>query len=78
MSKTKEYYMDEQEKNWEFMEKEHEGGQHQQFVEDCPTCFSENRILKAHRTVNRNSEFTNEALTRNSFGSNYPLGFQPE
>lgn len=52
---------------------------HQREHSDCSECYKEAKYTRVQRSVNRRQEeFTNEALTRNSFGSNFPLGFQPE
>ncbi len=63
--------------NENFTNNEHMAGFHagDNKPSGCYECYREVRLIKAKRTVD--SGLTNEALTRNSFGSNYPTGFNP-
>lgn len=68
MSKTKEWYMEEQEKKSEAgfdesLEQEHTEMLHPTYVKGCYKCYKENRLIKAHNTVNDPFSFENVIKT---------------
>lgn len=45
---------------------------HTAYDPKCSTCYSENRIIQAKKTV-----VSNERALRNPYGDNYPTGYNP-
>ena len=57
--------------------KEHQA-YHQEYHSNCSSCYSENRMLQAFRTVNHQQILEEYPALKNKLGSNLPTGYREE